>query len=178
MENERGMEILIDAMMEYDKGDPRRIQHFLKVYELARTIGRLEGLDEQTQLILESAAVLHDIGIHRSEEKYGSSEGKYQEIEGPPEARALLERISWPPKLTDRICFLIGHHHTYQGIDAVDWQILVEADFLVNLYEDGASKQTVRNVYGKIFRTKSGRRLCGYMFGIEQTAHGGGPDEA
>ena len=160
------MEKLIEAMMEYDQGDPRRIQHFLKVYELARTIGRLEGLDARAQKILEGAAVLHDIGIHKAEEKYGSCEGKYQELEGPPEARALLERLLWPEAEIGRVCFLIAHHHTYQGIDSADWQILVEADFLVNLYEDGASEQSIRNVYDRIFKTDSGRRLCRYMFGL------------
>ena len=62
---------LIAAMTEYDKGDARRIHHFLKVHNLAATIGTLEGLEAETQDILESAAILHDIGIHVSEHKYG-----------------------------------------------------------------------------------------------------------
>ena len=51
-------------MMEYDHGDVLRIQHFVKVYEFARMIGLMEGLDAKTQFTLESAAVVHDIGIH------------------------------------------------------------------------------------------------------------------
>lgn len=160
------MENLTAAMMEYDAADPKRIQHFLKVYELARTIGLLEGLDKKTQFILESAALLHDIGIHKAQEKYGSCAGKYQELEGPPEAAALLKRLDWPDEETQRICFLIGHHHTYTGIDGPDWQILVEADFLVNLYEDGESEETIKNAYERIFKTENGRRLCRYMFGL------------
>ena len=74
---------LIRAMVDYDRGDPMRIHHFLKVHDLAAAIGTLEGLDPETQFILETAAILHDIGIHVSEEKYGSSNGKYQEQEGP-----------------------------------------------------------------------------------------------
>lgn len=43
---------LIAAMTEYDKGDARRIHHFLKVHNLAATIGTLEGLEAETQDIL------------------------------------------------------------------------------------------------------------------------------
>ena len=81
---------LIEAMTHYDKGDTRRIQHFIKVHDLAAVIGTLEGLDEETQFILETAAILHDIGIRKSEEKYGYSTGKYQELEGPDEAETLI----------------------------------------------------------------------------------------
>lgn len=164
------MERLIEAMMEYDKGDAARIQHFLKVYELAKTIGKMEKLDDKTQFILETAALVHDIGIHKAEEKYGSSSGKYQEMEGPGQARALLDKLNWPEDVTERVCFLVGHHHTYAGIDSSDWQILVEADFLVNLYEDSSSRETRENVYRKIFKTEGGKRLFGLMYGLEAEA--------
>ena len=157
---------LIDEMIAYDKGDPRRIQHFIKVHNLARTIGQLEGLDEQTLYILESAAVVHDIGIHVCEEKYGSCEGKLQEKEGPTIARNLLERLGYDQEVIDRICYLVGHHHTYTNITGIDYQILVEADFLVNLYEDGVSPDAVCKAYEKIFRTESGKKICRNMFGI------------
>lgn len=157
---------LIDEMIAYDKGDPRRIQHFMKVHDFARTIGQLEGLDEQTLYILESAAVVHDIGIHVCEEKYGSCEGKLQEKEGPAIAKELLERLGYEQEVINRICYLVGHHHTYTNIDGVDYQILVEADFLVNLYEDGVSPDAVRKAYQNIFQTENGRKICRNMFGL------------
>ncbi|MCC8163451.1 MAG: HD domain-containing protein [Lachnospiraceae bacterium] len=158
------MERLLAAMMEYDKGDPKRIQHFIKVYEFARTIGRLERLDEHTQFVLESAAVVHDIGIHPAEKKYGNCSGKYQEREGPPEAEKLLKSLGWPEDVTERVSYLVGHHHTYSQIEGCDYQILVEADFLVNLFEDESSEQTQRSVYRKIFRTQAGKRLFAAQF--------------
>lgn len=158
------MEQLMAAMIEYDKGDAMRIHHFLKVYELARTIGRLEGLDERTQYILESAAIVHDIGIHISEQKYGSSAGRYQEIEGPAEARRLLTPLGYDEEAIRRIEYLVGHHHTYTNIEGLDYQILVEADFLVNLYEDGAGEDAQCAAYCRIFRTEAGRRLCRLMY--------------
>lgn len=157
---------LIDEMIAYDKGDPRRIQHFMKVHDFARTIGQLDGLDEQTLYILESAAVVHDIGIHVCEEKYGSCEGKLQEKEGPALAKELLERLGYEQEVINRICYLVGHHHTYTNIDGVDYQILVEADFLVNMYEDGVSPDAVRKAYQNIFKTESGRKICRNMFGL------------
>ena len=102
---------LMVAMMVYDQGDTKRIQHFVKVYEFARMIGIMENLDEKTQFILESAAIVHDIGIHISEQKYGSSSGKYQEIEGPAEAEKLLAELGYPTDVTERVCYLVGHHH-------------------------------------------------------------------
>ena len=132
--------LLLNAMAGYDRGDAARIHHFLKVWALAATIGKSEHLDDSLQLILEAAALVHDIGIHVSEKKYGSSQGRYQEIEGPSEARSLLARIpGFSSEEVDRICFLVGHHHTYSDIQGLDYQILVEADFLVNIYEDRLS---------------------------------------
>ena len=158
---------LIDEMIAYDKGDPRRIQHFIKVHAFARTIGQLEGLDDDTLYILESAAVVHDIGIHVCEEKYGSCEGKLQEKEGPALAKEMLERLGYEQEMIDRVCYLVGHHHTYTNIDGIDYQILVEADFLVNLYEDAVSLDAVRKAYQNIFKTESGRKICRNMFGLE-----------
>ncbi len=158
------MERLLTAMMEYDRGDAPRIQHFIKVYEFARIIGKLEKLDEHTQLILESAAIVHDIGIHVAEKKYGSSNGKYQEIEGPAEAEKLLKVLGWPSDVTERVSYLVGHHHTYRNMDGLDYQILVEADFLVNLYEDDISPAGQKHAYEKIFKTESGKLLCRTLY--------------
>ena len=155
---------LIVAMMRYDQGDAKRIQHFIKVYEFARTIGIMENLDEKTQFILESAAIVHDIGIHISEQKYGNCGGKYQEIEGPAEAEKLLEELEYPADVRERVCYLVGHHHTYHDIDGVDYQILVEADFLVNLFEDETSEAGREAAYENIFRTESGKKLFRYLY--------------
>ena len=66
---------LLYEMIRYDDRDVKRIQHFLKVHEFARLIGLEEKLDPYTQEILEAAAIVHDIGIHKAEEKYGRNTG-------------------------------------------------------------------------------------------------------
>ena len=158
--------ILITEMMKYYTGDPKRIQHFIKVYQFAKMIGEMEGLPEEEQHILETAAIVHDIGIKPAEEKYGSCGGKLQEQEGPDVAEKMLQRLGYGPEVMDRVCYLVGHHHTYDTINGSDYRILVEADFLVNLYEDGVSKDAVKNAYDKIFRTETGRRVCSLMFSV------------
>ena len=158
---------LIIRMTEFDKGDPKRIQHFVKVYEFSHVIGIKEGLDEKTQSILDIASILHDIGIRPSEEKYGRCDGKLQEIEGVAYARGLLSEFDGISKeTTDRVCFLIAHHHTYDQVDNIDYQILLEADFLVNALEDRLDKTAIISFRDKIFKTKTGIHLLNTMFGL------------
>lgn len=157
-------EQLIIKMIDYYRGDPKRIQHFIKVHDFSKTIGKLEGMEEKQLFILETAAVVHDIGIKVSEEKYGSCEGKLQEQEGPAIAKQLLENLGYETEIIERVCYLVSHHHTYTDIDGLDYQILVEADFLVNLYEDSVSETAIKNAYHRIFKTESGQKICRRMF--------------
>ncbi len=159
-------EQLIVKMIEYNNGDAKRIQHFLKVHDFARTIGVLEGLTKQELFVLETAAIVHDIGIRVCEEKYGSCTGKLQEKEGPAIARAMLCELGYESSVIERVCYLVAHHHTYTNIDGIDYQILVEADFLVNLYEDSTPVEHIRTAYERIFRTETGKKLCREMFGL------------
>ena len=157
------------AMIDYNNGDPKRIQHTTKVHAYASMIGRIEGLDEETLFILESAALVHDIGIRASEQKYGHQNGKLQEQEGPAVAREMLTRIGgYSERQIERICWLVGHHHTYNVCEDLDYQILIEADFIVNLYEDNESPHAIRAVRKNIFRTGSGTKMLETMFGINE----------
>lgn len=159
---------VISAMTEYFSGDPKRVGHFLKVYAFSKTIGEAEKLSAENQEILEIAAAVHDIGIKKSEELYGSSSGKYQEMLGPDEAEKLLNKLGVDEKIIERVCFLVGHHHTYNMIDGLDYQILVEADFLVNLYEDDAGNRAIDKAYKHIFKTETGKKIFRLMFGYEE----------
>lgn len=153
------------AMIRFDAGDPCRIQHLTKVWAYASLIGHEEGLGTEELFILESAALLHDIGIHIAEQKYGHQNGKLQEQEGPAGVRSVLAEIGgYTESQTERICWLVAHHHTYHASEDMDYQILIEADFLVNLYEDQESREVAETVCRNIFRTESGKRLLADMF--------------
>ena len=161
-------EKLIMKMVEFDKGDPKRIQHFTKVFEYAHMIGKLEGLEEKTQKVLDIAAILHDIGICPSEEKYGRCDGKIQEKEGPFYARQMLEAFpEVKEEELDRVCYLIGHHHTYDVVDGKDYQILLEADFIVNAYEDDLKSESICRFRDRVFKTETGIKLLNVMYDIE-----------
>lgn len=157
---------LMKKMIAYYAGDPKRIQHFMKVYEFARLIGGEEKLDDKSQYILEISALVHDIGIKAAEEKYGSSSGKLQEKEGPFIARSMLTDLKCENDVIERVCYLVGHHHTYDDIQGMDYQILVEADFLVNLYEDAIPADAIRSVGNKVFRTETGKQILKEMYGL------------
>lgn len=157
---------LFMEMVRYYSGFPKQIQHFTKVYAYAKLIGELEKLPADELFILEAAAIVHDIGIKASKEKYGDSAGPHQEELGPAIAEDMLYRLGYQPKVISRVSYLVGHHHTYHDIDGLDYQILVEADFLVNLFEDDCQKDAVRQAYEKIFRTDAGKKICADMFAI------------
>ena len=154
------------AMIGLYHGDAKRIQHFCKVHSYAKLIAEMENVDAKTLFILETAALTHDIGIHLCEEKYGNCNGKLQEKEGPAIAEKLLADLGFSGEVSERVQYLIAHHHTYNNIDGIDYQILVEADFLVNLYEDHSGAETARTVREQIFSTKTGIWILNTMFGI------------
>ncbi len=152
-------------MVAFDRADAKRIHHFVKVHNFATTIATLEGLDPQTDLITQAAAVVHDIGIHQCEQLYGKCDGYLQEKEGPALASQLLQQVGgFTPQQIERVAFLVGHHHTYSGVQGIDWQILLEADFLVNCYEDCLTPQQISHFVTHVFRTQSGLNLIANMF--------------
>jgi HD superfamily phosphodiesterase len=155
---------LIEKMTEYERGVPERVGHFLKVYGYARTIGELENLPAAMRFTLETAAIVHDIGIKPSLEKHGSSAGKLQEQEGVAPAREVLGGLEFPSDVIDRVCFLVAHHHTYAEVDGLDYQILLEADFLVNMLEEKMPQTAIQSAYDKVFKTETGKRLCRYQY--------------
>jgi HD superfamily phosphodiesterase len=150
---------VLNNMIEYYGNDVNRINHALKVFGYASAICRNDYLDQQKIKIIEIAAILHDIGIPESEKKYGSCIGKYQELEGPPIARLILTNLNTKSETIERVCYLIGNHHTYSKIDGIDFQILIEADFLVNIYEDEMDIGMLKIIKEKYFKTKTGIRL-------------------
>jgi HD superfamily phosphodiesterase len=144
-------------MKKYFGTDFKRVHHAIKVAKYAEQILKMEG---GNPLIVMGAAYLHDIGIHEAERKYGSPSGHYQEMEGPAIAKEILERLGVQKEMIDEICDIIGEQET------LNFQTLYEADWLVNIEEEGISKdqKEVEELIGKIFRTVTGKQLAEKLY--------------
>ena len=158
----------IEKMIAFYQGNLHDINHFLKVWAFAKTIGEQEGLDDQTQLTLELAAVVHDIACPLCRQKYGNTNGKYQELESPPLVEDFFAGMPVEGDMAERISWLVAHHHTYTHVDSLDYQILLEADFLVNADEGGRVCAAIENMRQSVFRTGAGVRLLDSIYLREQ----------
>ncbi len=158
------LEKIIKEMIEYFNKDTRRINHALKVYGFCRTICSLQQLSEKEQLVVNLSGILHDIGIKEAERKYSSTAGPYQEKEGPAIAKQIMEKGHIEKEIVERVCYIVGHHHSYNKIDGMDFQILVEADFLVNIYEDAMDSVSVSSIRNKYFKTQAGIAILAQMY--------------
>jgi HD superfamily phosphohydrolase YqeK len=120
-------------MKRYFKQDFKRIGHATRVARYAERIAKIEAGNLAVVLI---AAYLHDIGIPESERKYNSSAAKYQELEGPPVARAILEKLKAPEALIEEVCDIIGHHHHPRKEDSLNFKVVYDADLIANLEDN------------------------------------------
>lgn len=158
---------LTRKMIDYSEGNLHDINHFLKVYAYAKTIGECEMLDTKTQEVLEAAALMHDIACPLCRRKYGNTNGQHQETEGKILAEQFLEGTGYSQEFIDRVAFLIGHHHTLSEIAGADYQILIEADYLVNADESNYPETNIRHMMENIFKTKTGIALLKSVYGLE-----------
>ena len=76
------IEAITLKMIQHSQGNRHDIQHFLKVWAYARTIGLAEKLNDEKQKILEIAALCHDIACPFCRQKDGRALGEDQEREG------------------------------------------------------------------------------------------------
>lgn len=150
---------ITEKMIKFYKGNTHDIEHFLKVTAYARLIGSLEGIDEKTFDTLEIAAIVHDISCPLCREKYGSAYGNRQEEESEALLRPFFDEFSLDKDILERVIFLVCHHHTTTLVDGIDYQILLEADFLVNASESKMDKTAIHRFYDNVVKTESGKRL-------------------
>ena len=155
---------ILRKMFAYSNGNIHDIDHLIRVWTYAKTIGELEGINKDTQFILEVAAITHDIACPICREKYGNTNGNHQEEEGIPLVKAFLSDCDMSESQIERVAYLVGHHHTLQEIDGIDYQILIEADYIANATENGYSRENIENFMNKIMKTESGKSLAQDIF--------------
>ncbi len=152
-------DFLLFEMERYFGQDTKRIQHAKKVLSYAEQLLEKEKADP---LVVIASAVLHDIGIHKAKEKHESSAGKYQEIEGPPIARAMMEKLQFKKEIIDEVCKIIAHHHSPGEVNTANFKVLYDADWLVNFKDefDTRDKEKLSGMIEKVFLTESGKELA------------------
>ena len=155
---------IMNKMIAFSNGNLHDIDHFIRVWAYAKTIAESEQLDEKTQFILEVAAITHDIACPLCREKYGNANGKLQEAEGRPMVEAFLGDVGMCAHQIERIKYLVGHHHTLSGIDGMDYQILIEADYIVNASENGYDRKAIENFLNQFVKTSTGKQLIKSIF--------------
>ncbi len=145
-------------MKKYFGTDFRRMNHALKVARSAEQILKIEG---GNPLVVLGAAYLHDIGIHEAEKKHGNSSGHFQEMEGPAIAGEILEKLAVEKEILDEIVDIVGHHHSPRDHESLNFQIVFEADWLVNIEEEGLFKdpQAVKSIVNRYFKTVTGKGM-------------------
>jgi len=158
----------IEEMRLVLKKIPHGIDHTIRVLRNAELIMNGEAASDTVRETISLAAVLHDIGAPEAKRKHGSMDGHLQEIEGPPIARSILERIGVSPATINRVCYIVGHHHTQAKIDGIDFQIIWEADYLEFLQYGQKSKDPdiLKQKVQENFRTASGLELAYERLGI------------
>ena len=143
----------------YLKTDFKRISHAIRVARYAEQIGKAEG--QGNMAVILSAAYLHDIGIHEAEKKHNSSSAKYQEQEGPPIARSILEKLGAKEELIKEVCDIVGHHHHPRPEETDNFKALYDADLIANIEDNHKDKpinaEKLEKIIKKSFMTDSGK---------------------
>ena len=100
--------------------------------------------------------------------KYGSVSHRQQEEEGAPVARQILAGLQVRPDVSERVCYIVGHHHTAAAVDGPDFQVVWEADALVNIpaKTPAPEKQTLDPLINSVFSTPTGLRLIRQVMGL------------
>jgi heterodisulfide reductase subunit B len=152
----------VQELKEHFGADKRRINHALKVFAVAVMIMNGEQVEDRIRDVVTVTALLHDVGIKVAEQKYNSSAGPYQELEGPPIVREIMKRLGAEEEIIDRAAYIVGGHHTASKNDGLDFQIIWEADLMVNIEEDGLYKhpENLPNIISRNFKTSTGRQLA------------------
>lgn len=167
MQNKRIVikEFLLKELEAHFGNDSKRINHAKRVMHYANELLQKEPGDWH---IVIPASILHDVGIKAAEEKYGSSAGRYQEIEGPAIARNILLKAGFKKADIDQICEIIGHHHSPGKINSQNFKVLYDADMLVNLKEEVGlqDKLKLKEIIKRAFLTEAAKKLAaGIYFG-------------
>ena len=160
---QQAMKRMIDY---YAACDSTQIAHTLCVHEYTRMLAMREGYDERKRGLLEIAALLHDIGCPSAKWKYGDSQPIHQQQEGMCIAADwFASDPSWlDTQEAQWVVDVVGAHHNAVQAEVLGFEVLYEADLIVNLFEGYYPVDYADVYYRKMVRTKSGKQLFRQLF--------------
>jgi hypothetical protein len=139
------------------------VDHALKVTGFAEEIMAGEAIDEPFFAnVIRLAGIFHDVGIPVAMIKHGTSAGPLQEREGEPIAHELMAELGVRRDIAERVAYIVGKHHTREAVDGLDFQVIWEADALVNIPNGWGRRDygcTFAELVDANFRTKTGSDL-------------------
>ena len=131
-------------------GDPMKIQHFVRVYTLARSIGELERLPDEEQEYLELASLVHGVG--------GSD---------PLAAvRDILRACGVEEEVIMHVCHIVTNMENYEHIASLEHQIFIEARSIVDFKENDVKTDEIIKTAEKRFITNSGKLFLKRAFDV------------
>jgi hypothetical protein len=102
--------------------------------------------------------------MKEAERRYNSTAAKYQEEEGPPVAKKILDRLGARESLIEEVCDIIGQHHHPRLQESIEFKTVYDADMITNLEEkqkkDPVEPEKLAGILEKSFLTKSGGELA------------------
>lgn len=137
-------------MKSYYHGDVDKVQHFVRVYTLAKTIGELEKLTDEEQEYLELAAVVHNI----------ETENRI------PEIRDILRSCGVDDETSMHVCHIVENKDNYDHISSLDHQILIEARLIVEFKEQNTPSDEIVRIAEKRFITNYGKMFLKRAFDV------------
>ncbi len=127
-------------MKQYHHGDIAKVQHFVRVYTLAKSIGELEKLSEEEQLDVELAALTHSV-----------------EGDRVPVVRDILRGCGLDDAVSMHVCHIVENQENYEHIGTLDHQILIEAKLIVSFKEHNTPEKEIIRKAEDIFLTNTGK---------------------
>lgn len=136
-------------MKQYHRGDAVKVQHFVRVYTLAKSIGELEKLNDEDQFDLELAALVHGV-----------------EGDKIAAARDLLRECGIGDTVAMRVCHIVNNTENYEHIRTLDHQILIEAKLIVDFKENDTPEKEIIRKAEDLFITNTGRLFLKRAFNL------------
>lgn len=149
----QNVNLIAKAVKEHFGANESAVKHFVSVYTLAKTIGELEKLPQETQEYLELEAILCDIKGDTYKQKSVS-------------ALTLMQQSMVEFDIAQRVCYVIEHFDDYDHISGLDHQILLEAHAIVDFKEHNADTAQIAQFANAHFMTNYGKAFLKKAFNL------------